>query len=86
MATSDPKKIASFSIRMTPQEREYLDALSQRYDRPRSWVIRKTVQVLAKLEKARRHGTLAPGEEAALGVLEKSLKQPIRIVDPYAGE
>lgn len=80
------KKAASFSIRMTGQEREYLDALAARYDRPRSWVIRKTVQTLAKLERSRRQGSLDEKGAEALKVLEKGLKEPIRIVDPYAGE
>lgn len=80
------KKGASFSIRMTAQEREYLDVLASRYDRPRSWVIRKTVQTLAKLEKGRRQGNLGEKEAEALKILEKGLKEPIRIMDPYAGE
>lgn len=78
---SKVKKAASFSIRMTAAEREYLDAIATRYDRPRSWVIRKTVEALARLEKERRSGKITEVGELALKVLEKGLKDPIRRTD-----
>lgn len=74
----DPaKKDQSFSIRMTPDERDELDSIAEAYDRPRSWVVRKFVRLFASLERTKQDGALNSAEAAALAMLKQRLTEPI---------
>ena len=74
----DPaRKDQSFSIRMTPEERDELDNIAEAYDRPRSWVVRKFVRLFASLEKAKEEGALNNTEAATLAMLKQRLAEPI---------
>lgn len=71
------KQDAQFTCRMTPMERADIDTMAKRYDRPRSWVVRKLVRVFGGLERGREEGSLTPEEKATLVVLRNAMRAPV---------
>ena len=71
------KQDAQFTYRMTPMERADVDTLAKRYDRPRSWVVRKLIRIFGGLERGREEGSLSEEEKATLAVLRKAMRAPV---------
>jgi len=71
------KKDAAFSIRMTPEERGSLDTIATKYDRPRSWVVRKLVKRFGILEQRGEGKRISEKERAALEVMQEGMRQPL---------
>ncbi len=71
------KQDSQFTVRMTPMERADIDTAAKRYDRPRSWVLRKFIRTFGDLERGHEEGSLSDQEKAALVVLRKAMRAPV---------